>query len=143
MEPQNPDYKQRVREILDEAPYLGWLGVRLDDLGPGWCRTSMEITEKVHQQDGFVHAGVQASLADHSGGMAAGSLIRADDRVLSIEFKINLLRPARGEVLHCHSKILRPGKRIMVAESEVFCRREGEEKLVSKGVITLAVVPGE
>jgi acyl-coenzyme A thioesterase PaaI-like protein len=61
--------------------------------------------------------------------------------VLSIEFKINLLRPARGERLVCRAKVLRGGKSVSVVESEVHAVSEGRESLVSKATVTLAIVP--
>jgi uncharacterized protein (TIGR00369 family) len=141
MKPQKHDFLEKGRSIFSRAAFVGDLGIRLKDLGPGWCESFLEVAPKHKQQDGYVHAGVQATIADHTAGGAAGTLAAEGDLVLSVEFKINFLRPALGERLRCRATVLRQGKTIIVAESEVFAEREGDGKLVSKAMVTLALVP--
>jgi uncharacterized protein (TIGR00369 family) len=136
----SPAYEE-ARRILDCAPFIRDLGLRLESLGEGTCTTVLDLKERHLQQDGFVHAGVQATIADHTAGTAGATLIPDGRAVLSIEFKINLLRPARGERLVCRAKVLRPGRSVSVVESEVYAVEEGRERLVSKATVTLAVVP--
>ncbi len=136
-----PDFRERVRAIFERAPFIGDLGVALSGLGPGWCESVLAIAPKHLQQDGYIHAGVQATVADHTAGGAAGTVARPGDLVLTVEFKINLLRPAIGDRLRCRATVLRQGKTITVAESEVFARKDAEEKLVAKAMVTLALVP--
>ncbi len=140
MKPLAPDRREHVMEIFSRAPFIGDLGVKLSGLGPGWCESVLAVAPKHLQQDGYVHAGVQATVADHTAGGAAGTVARPGDLVLSVEFKINLLRPALGDRLRCRATVLRQGKTITVAESEVFARKDGEEKLVAKATVTLAHV---
>lgn len=140
MKPPAPDFREQVRAIFNRAPFIGDLGVKLSDLGPGWCESVLAVVPKHLQQDGYIHAGVQATVADHTAGGAAGTVARPGDLVLTVEFKINLLRPALGDRLRCRATVLRQGKTITVAESEVFARNDGEEKLVSKATVTLALV---
>lgn len=134
------DYREAVAAIFRKAPFVAGLGVALRDLGPGWCESELPVRAEHLQQDGFVHAGVQATLADHTAGGAAGTLAGEGQMVLTVEFKINLLRPAVGETLRCRAQVLRPGRTIIVAESEVFARRGGDEKLAAKAMVTLALV---
>ena len=132
--------RAELERIFNAAPFVANLGVCLVTIGPGICETELEV-EPVHlQQDGFVHAGVQATMADHTAGGAAATLIEPSRIVLTVEFKINLLRAARGERLICRAKVLKPGSRLMVVESEVFCENEGKSKLVSKTTASIAVV---
>lgn len=105
--------------------------MRLVDAGEGWCQTELEVGG---QQDGLIHAGVQATMADPSAGTAA-ALIGPGQYVLTVEFKINLLRPAQGERLPCRAQVLKSGKGLSVVESEVYT-----QKLVSKATVTLAVL---
>lgn len=140
MKPQTPEYLTKARSIFSRSAFVGDLGIRLEDLGPGWCESFLEVAPKHEQQDGYVHAGVQATIADHTAGGAAGTLAAEDDLVLSVEFKINFLRPALGERLRCRATVLRQGKTLIVAESEVFAERGGDRKLVSKAMVTLALV---
>jgi uncharacterized protein (TIGR00369 family) len=92
------------------------------------------------QQDGYVHAGVQATMADHTAGAAAATLLEGGQMVLTAEFKINLLRPAEGDRLICRSTVLKQGKQLTVVESEIFSVKLETECLVSKATATIAVV---
>ena len=106
----------------------------------GTFRSRLAIRPEHRQQDGFVHAGVMATMADHTAGYAAFTVVSESYQILTIEFKINFLRPAGGEELLCRSRVLRPGQQILVAESEVFDRRPGSEKLTAKAQVTLMAV---
>jgi uncharacterized protein (TIGR00369 family) len=141
MTPRNPRYAERIRAIFDAAPFMRHLGVEVLRCEPGRCETRIPVQPWQLQQDGFVHAGVQASLADHTAGGAAGTLMAEDEGVLTVEFKITMLRPALGEELRCAAAVLRPGARITFVESEVFTRRGDEEKLTAKATVTLTFVP--
>jgi uncharacterized protein (TIGR00369 family) len=101
----------------------------------------VEIQEEHRQQDGFIHAGVMATMADHTAGYSAFTTVPEGFQILTIEFKINFLRPAFGEALRCASQVIRPGKRVIVAESEVFDVREDGETPVAKAMVTLMAVP--
>jgi len=129
-----------IERIFHSAPFIRQLGLRLDSVIEGECRTSLTLTEQHLQQDGFVHAGVQASVADHTAGTAAASLIPEGQSVLSAEFKINLLRAAKGSELRCIARVLKAGSTLSVVESEVYCGSADDLRLVSKATVTLAVV---
>ncbi len=132
--------REELERIFNTAPFVASLGIRLVTVGPGSCETELDIEPRHLQQDGFVHAGVQATMADHTAGGAAATLIEPEHIVLTVEFKINLLRAAKGERLTCRSKVLKPGSRLIVVESEVLCENEGSSKLVSKTTASIAVV---
>jgi uncharacterized protein (TIGR00369 family) len=129
-----------VRRIFEQAPFIADLGVVLERIALGECETSLRLERRHLQQDGFAHAGVQATLADHTAGAAAATLVGPSEFVLSVEFKINLLRPAHGERLRCRARVLKPGSRIDVVESELWTEDGGESKLVAKATVTLAVL---
>ena len=131
---------EEVRRIFDSAPFSADLGLRLESVGPGACTSVLPLKPRHLQQDGFVHAGVQATVADHTAGGAAASLLRKGQYVLSTGFEIHLLRAAKGERLICRARVLKAGKQLTVVESEVFCMASGEERLVSKATVTLAVL---
>jgi uncharacterized protein (TIGR00369 family) len=140
MEPRNPDYRKQAIRIFDQAAHVREVGIVLSDLGPGWCETQLAVQPKHLQQTSVVHAGVLATLADHTAGTAATTLLPAEDYVLSVEFKINLLRAARGPKLWCRAQVLKAGRRIFVVESEVFSTSDAGTKLVAKATVTLAVL---
>jgi len=132
--------REELERIFNAAPFVASLGIRLVSLGSGTCETELDVEPRHLQQDGFVHAGVQATMADHTAGGAAATMIEPDQIVLTVEFKINLLRAAKGDRLTCQSKVLKPGSRLIVVESEVLCEDEGTSKLVSKTTASMAVV---
>ncbi len=134
---QNPD---ELHRIFDAAPFIRDLGLQLVDYGAGHCETRLELAQRHLQQDGVVHAGVQATIADHTAGSAAATLIGINQMVLTVEFKINLLRGAQGHSLHCKAAVLKAGSRLSVVESEVYCEKPGTVELVSKALVSLAIV---
>lgn len=131
-----------VSSIFDTAPFIQHLGIKVAHQAEGVCDTLTPIRPEHLQQDGYVHAGVLATVADHTAGGAAATLLPETQGVLSIEFKINLLRPAKGDALFCHSTVLRGGRTISVTEAEVYVRSAGQQdRLVAKATVTLAIVP--
>jgi uncharacterized protein (TIGR00369 family) len=140
MSPSIPSNMDEVRRIFQAAPFIKDLGIDLVAYAAGRCETKLEIQMRHLQQDGFVHAGVQSTLADHTAGAAAASIARPGERVLTAEFKLNLLRAARGERLYCVATVLKPGSTFTVVESEVYVENAGERKLTAKGIFTLAVM---
>jgi uncharacterized protein (TIGR00369 family) len=131
----NPAFVERVRRIWDEAPFITHLGMQLLRIEPGICESALTPRPEHLQQDGVVHAGVVSTLADHTAGAAAATLMGAQHSVLTSEFKIHLLRPARGP-LSCTATVLKPGRMLSVVEAEV--RAAGV--LVAKFSGTLAIV---
>jgi uncharacterized protein (TIGR00369 family) len=140
LETQNADFRRKVQEIFDRAAFIENVGIKVSGIGAGWCETTLAVAPGHLQQDQYVHAGVLATMADHTAGGAAASVVKAEQIVLSVEFKINLLRPALGEALRCKANLLKAGRTLIVAESEVFARSTAQEKLVAKATVTLAVV---
>lgn len=136
----NPQGLERVRHLFSKATFLAHIGVELVDVGPGWAESALIVGPHHSQSEGFVHAGVQATMADHTAGSATGSLVAADEGVLTVEFKVNLLRPAAGERLTCRAEVIRAGKRLMFTEARVTAWRGGESKVVSTFSGTIAVV---
>jgi uncharacterized protein (TIGR00369 family) len=129
-----------IERLFETAPFIRALGMELVAIAPGRCETALQLDERHLQQDGVVHAGVLATMADHTSGSAGASIIGADEYVLTAEFKINLLRTARGDRLYCVGSVLKPGRRLIVSESEVFDGNPQEARLVAKAIVTLAVM---
>jgi uncharacterized protein (TIGR00369 family) len=127
------------RDYIQGFPaYCGFEVVRV---AYGQFESNLKIRPDHRQQDGFVHAGVIATMADHTAGYAAYTTVSEEFRILTIEFKINYFRPAAGDAVVCRSSVISNGKKIIVSESEVFSISEGRERLVSKAMVTLMAVP--
>ncbi len=116
-------------------------GFEVERVARGQFQTRLKIREDHKQQDGFVHAGVIATMADHTAGYAAYTTVSQEFRILTIEFKINYFKPATGETIVCRSKVINDGRKVIVSESEVFSVTGETEKLVSKAMVTLMAVP--
>ena len=129
----------RVRAIFEKARFVEELGIELTKVSEGVVETRLAIRDSFRQQHGFIHAGVIATLGDHTAGGAARTVTGEKD-VITIEFKINFLRPAKGNKLKCVGRVLRSGKQIAIAEAEIFDVDGKEEKLVAKLTETLAVI---
>jgi uncharacterized protein (TIGR00369 family) len=127
------------RDFVQGFPaYCGYV---VDLVAYGEFHTSLKVRPDHRQQDGFVHAGVIATMADHTAGYAAFTTVTEEFRILTIEFKINYFRPATDKTIVCRSKVINKGKKIIVSESEVFSVSGSREKLVSKAMVTLMAVP--
>lgn len=88
----HPRYRELVEQGFAAASFVGDLGIRPLDCGPGWVEAGLDILPRHAQQNGFIHAGVQATLADHAAGAAAATLVEEGQTVLTLEFKLNLDR---------------------------------------------------
>src|SRR5690606_2593777 len=108
----------------------------IEVVGADFCRfeTRLNVLDQHRQQDGFVHAGVIATMADHTAGYASFTTVSEEFRILTVEFKINYFKPATGPLIVCRSQVINNGRKIKVAESEVFSVSNGTEKQVSKGM---------
>lgn len=126
-----------------ERGFVSFCKIRAKAVRPGYFESFVDILECHRQQDGFIHAGLMATMADHTAGYAAFSLVPEDHRILTVEFKINFLRPAFGDQLVCQSQIIRPGAQILVGESMVFDIKGDSRKEVARALVTLASVPVE
>src|SRR5438105_6577925 len=135
--------QSRVRLIFDSANFVRDLGMQLTRIEDEYCETTLVPSERHRRQHGLIHAGVLATMADHTSGCAARGAVGLDQDVVSVEFKINFLRPAIADRLRCRGHVLRAGRMLVVCEAEVFAERNSEEKLGSKAMVTLAVKRGQ
>lgn len=135
----------RVLEVFGSTPLMQHFGVTVVRVGLGSVETRMALRPELLQQHGFAHAGVLATLADHTAGACAVSHGQDVD-VLSIEFKINMLAPAKGQLLTCRATTLRAGTSIAVVEAEVFSTNVASDLVdassrCAKATVTLSLRP--
>lgn len=138
--PADPNFEARVRASFAKQQYMATIGAEIMGVTPGHVALKMIVRDSLLQQHGFVHAGALASLADSACGYAALSLMPADAAVLSVEFKTNMLSPAKGDAVIARAEVIRPGKTIMVCRADVFSINGAEEKLVAAMQGTMMVV---
>ena len=141
-EPKDPLYVQRVRNSFAQQGVMHTLGARLGHLVPGAVDIEIDWAQGLTQQHGFLHAGVVATALDSACGYAAFTLMAVDAEVLTIEFKINLLAPARGTHFRMEGRVLKPGRTISVCEGRAYAISDGREKLIASMACTLMAVTG-
>ncbi|MCU7371731.1 PaaI family thioesterase [Paucibacter sp. O1-1] len=129
-----------LRGFFRSAPFMVDLGVEPVAVQQGRVTTELLLAPRHLQHTGVVHAGVLASLADHSMGAAAQTMTPDGHWILTAEFKTNLLRGARGDKLVCEAWVLKPGRQIMFTEAEVYAvMADGQRQLCVKASGTMAV----
>ncbi len=138
----DPKFDARVRASFAKQRLMATMGAVVDEVAPGRVTLRLPFRDDLTQQHGFLHAGVIAALADSACGYAALSLMPQEAGVLSIEFKVNMLAPAKGEAIVARADVIRSGRNIMVCRADVFARVDGGEKLVAAMQGTMAVVTG-
>jgi uncharacterized protein (TIGR00369 family) len=141
--PPDANFAARVRASFARQQLMATIGATLETVEPGAVSIRLPFRDDLTQQHGFIHAGAIASVADGACGYAALSLMPADAGVLSIEFKINMLSPAKGDAIVARGEVIRAGRKIMVCRADVFSITGRDEKLVAAMQATMMVMEGE
>jgi uncharacterized protein (TIGR00369 family) len=135
--PRDPDYLQRVRALFARQAFMGHIGAEIVHVAPGEVDVACAARAELTQQHGFFHAGVTSSIADSAAGYAALSLFEPGTGVLTTEFKINLVAPARAERLIARGRVIRPGKTLTICRADVFAAQGGSETLCATALLTM------
>lgn len=142
LEPANSDFARRVQDSFARQGAMHTLGAELSLLEPGAVDVCLDWAPGLTQQHGFLHAGMVSAALDSACGYAGLTLMPADAAVLTIEFKINLLAPAKGQRFRMEGRVLKPGRTITVTEGRAYAIDEGREKLIATMGCTLMCVQG-
>lgn len=138
--PADPNFDARVRSSFAKQRLMTTIGATVAEVSAGRVALRLPFRDDLTQQHGFLHAGTIAALADSACGYAALSLMPADAAVLSVEFKVNMLAPAKGDALIARAEVIRAGKTIMVCRADVVAVTGKDEKLVAAMQGTMMVV---
>ena len=130
-EPKDPHFETRVNASFARQQTMHTLGIEITSLRPGEIELKMPQVPAYTQQHGFTHAGIIATALDSACGYAAFSLMPQDAAVLTVEFKTNLIAPAKGEYFLFRARVVKPGRTITVCDSQAFAVESGQEKLVA------------
>ena len=131
LEARNPAFAEEVRKSFAEQSIMQVISAELTRVEPGMVEISLPYRRDLTQQDGYLHAGIITTIADSAAGYAANSLMPAGSGVLSVEFKVNLLRPAQGESFVARAEVIKPGKNLTVVRADVFGIQGTERTLVA------------
>jgi uncharacterized protein (TIGR00369 family) len=138
----DPNYEPRVRASFARQAAMTLIGAVMTRVEPGHCTIELPVRDDLTQQHGFVHGGVVGMIADSAGGYAAFTLMPADASVLTVEYKINMLAPARGERLVARGEVLKPGRTLSIVRADVYALDGGRETLIAAMQQSLMVMHG-
>lgn len=139
--PLAPEIEARVRASFAAQSMMTTIGARMEKLAPGECEIVMPFSEHIGQQHGFAHGGGVGMICDSACGYAALTLIPLDKEVVSVEYKINFLRPAVGEKFIARGRVRRAGKSMSVCEGEVEAVSGDKRTIIAVMLATMAAVP--
>ena len=136
------EFAARVAASFAKQRLMQSIGAQLEEIAAGRVSIRLPFRDDLTQQHGFLHAGAIAAVADSACGYAALTLMPSDAAVLSIEFKVNMLAPAKGDSIIARAEVIRPGRNIMVCRADVQALQGGSEKLVAAMQGTMMVLRG-
>ena len=135
--PKDPDFVARVSDSFGRQKFMQLLNAELHRVEPGYCEIRIPYRLDLTQQHSFFHAGIIGTIADNAAGYAAFSLMAKTSTILAVEFKLNLISPANGELLIGRGYVLKYGKTLTICRSDIFTLKGGEEKLCAASQSTM------
>jgi len=133
----DPQFESRVRSSFSRQSVMATIGARMTEVLPGLVEIELPFRSDLSQQHGFIHAGIVTTICDSACGYAAFTLMPADASVLTVEFKVNLLSPAKGDTLIARGRVTRPGKTITVCAGDVYAKTGEDEKVIATMLATM------
>jgi uncharacterized protein (TIGR00369 family) len=139
---QDPNFRERTRASFSRQQVMATLGIEMIHLEPGEVHLTMPPNPAFTQQHGFMHAGIITTALDSACGYAAFSLMPADAAVLTVEFKTNLLAPAKGDRFVFRAHVVKPGRTLTICDARALALEGSKERLVATMTGTLMTVTG-
>ena len=140
-EPKNPDYREIATDTFERQIAMRTLGISIARLEPGDVELAMAYSPDFTQQNGFVHAGIITAGLDSACGIAAFTLMPVGSDILTVEFKTNLLAPARGQRFAFRATVVKPGRTLTICEGRAYAEHDGIETLIATMTGTLMALP--
>ncbi len=137
------DYEFRVRSSFDQQGAMKTIGAKLTKIMPGEVHIDLPFSHALTQQHGYIHAGIITTIVDTACGYAAYTLMPAHSQVLSVEYKVNFLAPAKGANIVGIGKVVKAGRSITVCQGEVWACDNGQKNLVAVMQATMITLAGE
>jgi uncharacterized protein (TIGR00369 family) len=138
--PIDENFESRIQSNFDRQHALQTLNARLIKICAGEVHIEFPYNDALTQQDGFIHAGMLTAVVDSACGYAAYTLMPADSRVLTVEYKVNFLSPAKAEKFIGIGKVIKPGHTLTACSGEVWAIDHGEDKLIAIMQATMIMV---
>jgi len=143
MNPRNPNFANEVAASFAQQSIMHLIGASLTLIEPGVVEITLPYRQDLTQQNGYLHAGIVTTIADSACGYAAFTLMPEGSGVLSVEFKVNLLRPAKGENFLARAEVIKAGKTLTVVRSDVFALTEDKRTLIATMQGTMMCIVSE
>lgn len=140
-QPPDPDYAARCRASFGRQQAMRLIGARMSNVQPGLVDIELAYRDDLTQQKGYIHGGIVGMIADSACGYAAYSLMPASSSLVTVEYKINLLAPAVGEMMLAHGEVLKAGRRLTITRGDVYARKAGNSVHVAAVQQTLMMLP--
>ena len=137
------DYGARVRQSFGCQPFMAMIGAALRSVEPGRVAIEVPCEDHIAQQHGFIHGGVVGAIADNAAGYAAYSLMDVEDTFLKVEYKLNLLAPAKGDWIVAQAEVLRPGRSLTIVRSDVSAIDGDKETVCATSVVIIIKMAGK
>ena len=132
LQARNTNFAEEIKQSFAKQTIMGLIGAQLTRVEPAIIEIALPYRADLAQQHGYLHAGIVTTIADSACGYAAYSLMPANSEVLSVEFKVNLLLPAKGEMFLASAEVVKSGKTLTVVRADVFSLgQEGERTLIA------------
>jgi uncharacterized protein (TIGR00369 family) len=141
-QPQDSNFRERTRSSFARQQVMVTLGIEMVHVEPGEVHLTMPPNSAYTQQHGFMHAGIITTALDSACGYAAFSLMPADAAVLTVEFKTNLLAPAKGERFVFRAHVVKPGRTLTICDARALAIEGSKEKLIATMTGTLMAITG-
>ena len=138
----DPLYEHRVRESFARQGAMKLIDARLTRVEPGMVDVTLAYRPDLSQQHGYLHAGILSTIVDTAGGYAGYTLFPADSSVLTVEYKLNLLAPAEGEIFVAEGRVVKPGRTLCIVQGEVYASSGERRTLCALMQQTLIVMNG-
>ena len=134
----DPNYVERVKTAFGSQGFLRHVDARIEELAPGRCVIAADFKSELAQQNGFFHGGLIGTIADAAGACAAATLIETRQWMLTAEYKINFLKPAKAQQLRAVGEVARAGRTLTVSQVHIYGLDEGgQEQLCALATVTL------
>ena len=141
--PNDPGFATRVHASFLNQPAMALIGATMPVIEAGYTEIHLPFKPEITQQHGFIHGGVVGMIADSAAGYAANTLTSADTGVLTVEYKLNLLAPADGQLLIAEGSVVRYGRTLIVTKAEVFAVKDGKKTLCALMQQTIMALHGK
>jgi uncharacterized protein (TIGR00369 family) len=140
-EPADPGFAERCRASFARQRAMALIGARMARIAPGRCEIELPFRPDLTQQKGYVHGGIVGMIADTACGYAAYSLMPASASLVTVEYKINIVAPGRGERLLARAEVIKSGRTLSITRGEVYADLDGAQSLCAVMQQTLMMLP--